>query len=213
MPRRLISLSTGEFYHLFNRSIYRQPILVRKRDLDIFQQLMTYYTLVSPPTKFSYYRLNPDKYQLDYTKKLVTLVSYCYMPNHFHVSVRQDIDGGIQKYMQRVLNSFSHYQRIKYGRKGPLFESTFRNVHIETDEQLIHLSRYHHLNPVTAHMVEHPRNYLYSSYQIYWGKSSEVVNPTHVLDHFSSIKDYEKFVLDRKKYQRELDKLKHLIFD
>ena len=135
------------------------------------------------------------------------------MPNHFHMSVRQDIDGGIQKYMQRVLNSFSHYQRTKYGHKGPLFESTYRGVHIETNEQLNHLSRYHHLNPVTAHIVEHPRDYPYSSYQIYSGRVSEVVYPNLVLAHFSSFKDYEKFVLDRKQYQRELDQIKHLVFD
>ncbi|MEK7166209.1 MAG: transposase, partial [Patescibacteria group bacterium] len=147
MPRRIIPLVTGEFYHIFNRSIYRQPIFTRKKDVEIFDQLITYYTQIEPPVKFSYYKTNPEKYILNFKNRLVTIISYCWMPNHFHISVRQDHDQGIQKFMQRVLNSFSHYIRIKYGSKGSLLESAFRSVLDETNEQKMHLSRYQHINP------------------------------------------------------------------
>jgi len=212
MPRRNLTFVSGEFYHLFNRSIYRQPILTKKKDLSFFLDAIKYYTQVTPPVKFSYFRENPGKYKLDFKNKLVTIISYCLMPNHFHFSVRQETERGVQTFMQRVLNSFSHYHREKYQHRGPLFEAVFKAIHIETDEQLMHLSRYHHLNPVVACFVKHPKNYPYSSYQFYIRKDSDMVDPSYVLSHFSSSKAYEKFVLSRKDYQRKLEQIKHLIF-
>ena len=211
MPRRFLFFATDNFYHIFNRSNYRRPILTKKKDLEIFLSIMTYYLQVSPPIKFSYYRINPNKYTLDNTR-LVTILSYCLMPTHFHLTLRQEKERGIQIYMQRVLNSFSHYYRRKNQESGPLFESSFKGVHIETDEQLIHLSRYHHLNPVTSYMVDDPKDYIYSSYNDYLKGKSQIVDPSYVLSNFSSSKQYAKFVLDQKEYQRELERIKHLIF-
>lgn len=213
MPRRKIPFVTGEFYHLFNRSIYRQPIFTRKGDADFFSRVVSFYIQKSPPTKFSYYRRSPDKYVIQLSERLVTIISYCYMPTHFHLTVKQDEEGGVKKFMQKVSNSYSHYFRIKYGSRGSLFEATFKSVHIETDEQLIHLSRYHHLNPVTAGLVEHPGDYPFSSFNAYREGKSEMIDASYVLSNFSSIKEYEKFVMDRKQYQRELEKIKHLTLD
>ncbi len=213
MPRRFTPFVTNEFYHVFNRSAYRQPILSNKRDISYFHQLVHYYIQANPPVKFSYYRTNPDKYDFDLKEKLVSIVSYCYMPNHFHFCLRQEKENGIQKFFQKILNSFSHYYALKYKNKGPLFESAFKAVHIETEEQLIHLSRYHHLNPVTSHLVKHPKDYLHSSYNAYFDKYTSVVDPTPILTHFSSLKAYEKFVLDQIGYQRKLHQIKHLLLD
>lgn len=212
MPRRKTPLITGNFYHLFNRSIYRQPILSNKRDAELFLDSIYYYTQAKPPTKFSYYRKSPNAYPADLTNKLVTVISYCLMPNHFHLTVRQDEENGIKTFLQRVLNSFSHYYRKKYEGHGPLFESVFKAVRVETDEQLVHLSRYHHLNPVTSHLVEHPADYKFSSYNTYIKGSKLFIDTSFVLSHFKTPKQYEDFVLSRKAYQRELDEIKHLLF-
>lgn len=211
MPRRYTSFLTGNFYHIFNKSVYGQPILQKKNDLNYFLQATKYYLQLNPPIKFSYFRLNPDKYQTDFNKRLVTLISYCFMPNHFHFCLKQEKDGGIQLFMRKLMSSFSHYFQIKYKNKGPLFCGTFKAVPIESDEQLMHLSRYHHLNPVTAGMVDHPKDYHYSSFNSYMTKESDMVDTSYVLSNFSSKQQYERFVLDRKDYQKELKKIEHLI--
>lgn len=212
MPRRKTYFSTGEFYHLFNRSLFRKPIFTQKRDLDIFMQQLQYYVQEKPPIKFSYYRQKPQRYNLD-DKRLVAIISYCLMPTHFHMAVRQEKERGIQIFMQRLLNSFSHFYQIRHKSSGPLFESSFKSVHIETEGQLMHISRYHHLNPVTAHLVENPDDYIYSSYQHYQSESCPLwLDPSYVLANFLNIKSYNKYVTDRKDYQRELESIKHLIF-
>ena len=133
------------------------------------------------------------------------------MPNHFHFTLRQESTKGIQKFMQKILNSFSHYYKLKNNLKGPLFESTFKSVYIESNEQLLHLSRYHHLNPVTAYLVEQPEDYEYSSYRQYMEKNYSLIDPSIVLNQFRSKQEYIKFVINRKDYQRDFDKIKHLI--
>ncbi len=212
MPRRKLYFETGSFYHIFNRSIYHQPILEKERDIITFLRLMEYYSQTKPPVRFSYYRNNSNKYLIDLSNRLVTVISYCLMPTHFHLTLKQEKENGIQIYLRKMLNSYSHYFNKKYRYSGTLFEGTFKAVEVKTDEQLIHLSRYHHLNPVTSHIVNHPKDYKYSSYMVYMGEKSKIVDPSYVLSHFSSVKAYEKFVLDRKEYQRELEMIKHLLF-
>ena len=94
----------------------------------------------------------------------------------------------------------------------------FKAVRIETDEQLLHVSRYIHLNPSTAYIVEPEKlgDYRWSSYLIYLNEDSmdhSFVNPEIILSFFKNRADYKKFVLDQAVYQRELDKIKHLIFE
>lgn len=214
MPRRITPLITDEYYHVFNRSLNRQPILKRKRDLEFFETALFYYTQAIPPVKFSYYRLNPQKYQIDFTNRLVSIICYCLMPNHFHICLKQEKDKGVQLYLQRLQSSFSHYYHTKNDLVGPLFQSTFRNVHIEVQEQLVHLSRYIHLNPVTSYLVEDPGQYEYSSYQIYMGyKHVKCVDTRPVLGEFSSVAKYQEYILDQKGYQRKLAEIKHLLID
>lgn len=174
---------------------------------------MKYYLQPSPPTKFAKYRASRKKFPIKLEKKIVTIINFCLMPNHFHFTLRQEEEDGIRKFIQKLSNSFAHYHNIKYKKRGPVFEGNFKAVHIETDEQLLHLSRYIHLNPVTAYLVKDPEDYPQSSYRIYIGKEkSEIVDPSLVLDQ-TSPETYKKFVLSRRDYQRELERMKHLILE
>lgn len=214
MGLRKTILAIGEIYHIFNHSVQGIPIFKGKRECSIFLEATKFYLQPKPPTKFALYRKNKERYPIKLDKKLVTIINFCLMPNHFHITLRQESKDGIRKFIQRLTNSFAHYFSIKYKNKGPVFEGNFKAVRVEADEQLIHLSRYIHLNPVTAYLVEKPEDYPYSSYRIYLGKEkSEIVDSSPVLAHFSSPKKYEKFVLDQKDYQRKLERIKHLALE
>ena len=214
MALRKIILATGEIYHVLNRSVQGIPILRGDRECNIFLEAMKYYLQPNPPIKFSLYRTSRKRAPIDFSQKLVTIINFCLMPNHFHFTLRQEKDGGIKKFLQRLSNSFAHYFSVKYKNRGPVFEGNFKAIRVENDEQLLHLSRYIHLNPVTSYLTENPEDYLYSSYSIYLGnKPFEIVDPSPILDHFSSTKKYKEFVLSQKDYQRTLSKIKHLILE
>ena len=211
MGARKTILATGETYHIFNHSVQGIPIFRGQRECNLFLEAMKFYLQPKPPTRFSIYRVSRDRFPIKLDSKLVTIINFCLMPNHFHFTLRQEMGKGIRRFIQRLTNSFAHYFSVKYKNKGPVFEGNFKAVHVETDEQLIHLSRYIHLNPVTSYLVEEIQDYPYSSYKMHLDKKlSEFVDPSLVLSHFSSSKKYQKFVLDQKDYQRTLGKIKHL---
>lgn len=116
--------------------------------------------------------------------------------------------------MRKLLLSSTKYRNTKYNRQGSLFQVPFKAVHIETDEQLIHVSRYIHLNPLVSLLVKDLRLYPWSSYLGYIGtRDNPAVKKDEILSFFKSPKDYEKFVLNQADYGITLEKLKHLSLD
>lgn len=139
------------------------------------------------------------------------------MPNHFHFEIEQKKDNGISQFFSNFTNSYTKYLNTRTERSGSLFEGTFKAVRVETDEQLIHLSRYIHLNPVTSFVVkkEGLENYPWSSLPEYLGQDKEnpICNKHKILDMFHSVEEYRKFLFDQISYAQELDEIKHLIFE
>ena len=208
-------MATGEVYHILNRSVQKLPIFQGKRECNFFLEAMEYYLQVEPPVKFSLYKTNKDRFNIKKDDNfLVSVIAYCLMPNHFHLILKQLAEEGIKKYIQRLTNSFAHYYSKKYESSGHLFGGNFKAVHVGSDEQLWHLSRYLHLNPVSGYLVENPEDYLFSSYGIYLGeKKSNFVDPSLVMENFSSPGKYKSFVEDRKDYQRVLEEIKRLTLE
>lgn len=136
------------------------------------------------------------------------------MPNHFHLLMKQLIDNGITDYMRRLGNSHSHYINVKHKRTGPIFEGCYKNVLVESDQQLVHASRYIHLNPLVSGLVSSLEDYKWSSFSGYIEKEKgKLCDTNEVLGYFKSRQDYKDFVLDQAEYARELENIKHLAID
>ena len=183
-------------------------------------ETIRYYQFAEIPVRFSYYlllsrneRLLLMKQLVAQAKKEVSIFAYCLMPNHFHFMGKQLRDKGISRFVANITNSYTKYFNTKHKRVGPLVQGTFKAVRVETDEQLIHLSRYIHLNPVTSFLVEMAKldNYSWSSYLEYLGKKDMGICDTTVIkSHFPAIDNYRQFILDQAAYARELKKIAHV---
>ncbi len=135
------------------------------------------------------------------------------MPTHIHLILKQLKQNGISKMLGDTLNSYSRYFNTRHQRKGPLWESRFHNVLIKTDEQLLHLTRYLHLNPVSASLCDNPKDWPYSSYHEYLRLKREF--PICQFDELLDIQPekYQQFVQERAGYQRVLSKIKELLLE
>lgn len=213
MPGRTQSLVTGEIYHIFNRGSEKRDTFLQPRDYERFRKTFYYYQFSDKKPKFSFL----NKAELNSLKpisseKYVEIISYCLMPNHFHFLLKQLKDSGISKFFQQLCNSYSKYFNLKYGRVGPLWQNRFKAVLIENDEQLIHVSRYIHLNPIVSGLLKHLDKYPWSSYQEYLNMPV-ICSPRIVLDLFESRENYKEFVMSQIDYGTELEILKHHILD
>ncbi len=87
-------------------------------------------------------------YALDRGKNLVLIGAWCLMPNHFHLLIKENGEGGISKFMQKLATAYSMYFNTKYSRTGGLFEGRFKSSHIDNDRYLKYIFSYINLNPV-----------------------------------------------------------------
>lgn len=222
MPIRVIPLVNGEYYHVYNRGVASQPTFSNQKDYERFLLCLSYYRFKDLQLRLSkLLQVNKDereKILLDLKKandKTVDLIAFCLMPNHFHLLLKQISDGGISKFMKQITDGYTRYFNTKHQRVGPLFQGAFKAVRVETDEQLLHLTRYIHLNPLVSLVVrgEYFTNYPWSSFKSYLDGKSDEVNPTPILAHFKSPKDYLKFVMDQVSYGKELERIKHLTLE
>ncbi|MCG2710844.1 MAG: transposase [Candidatus Omnitrophica bacterium] len=217
--RRKNILSNGGIYHVYSKSIAGYKIFHNNNDYNRIIDLFKYYRIKNTSVKFSKFLeiKNMDIFiekHLSRKDFLVQIIAYCIMPTHIHLVLMQLQDEGISIFMGNVLNSYSRFFNIRISRKGPLWESRFKNVLVETDEQLIHLTRYLHLNPVTAGLVENAEDWRYSSIKEYLNKRKD----SERICNFDSIIElqklnYKSFVDSQKDYQRELGKIKGLFLD
>ena len=222
MGYRKTVLATNEIYHVYNRGVEKRPLFLTKWDYLRFLDLINYYRFTNCPIKYSYFKQMSIKDREETlgklkvaSEKLVDILAFCLMPNHIHFLLKQLQDNGISKFMAKITNSFSHYFNIKQERVGHLFQGNFKAVRIESDEQLTHVSRYIHLNPVTSYLMnfDQLQAYEYSSYPEYVGKKMRFCNTNLVLEYFKNKDEYKKFVKDQIDYQRQLDAIKHLILE
>ncbi len=214
------NLQIGEIYHVFNKSIAGYKIFNSESHFYRMKELMKYYNKKNVEYKYSRYieLINQGKNiqinQVNESDKLVSLIAYCIMPTHLHLILKQLAENGITIFMRKILDSYSRYFNIRHNRKGPLWISRFKSVLVSDDEQLLHLTRYLHLNPTTAGLVKKPEDWKESSYNEYLGK----INNDQKICKFDDVlriesKPYQKFVNSQRSYQRELSIIKKIVID
>lgn len=224
MPKRKVVLATDEVYHLFNRGNFSQPIFLNAFDYRRFLKTLDFYRFSPHLARlFQFLEFSQERkkeYLKNISKKgklLVQIFSFCLMPNHFHLLVKQKDENGISKFMSQIQNSFTRYFNTKIRRQGFLFQGPFKAVRIETDEQLLHVSRYLHLNPYSSHVVkslDDLKTYPWSSLPDYLGERKyPFLNKEPVTSFFKNQKEYQKFVFNQADYQRNLEKIKYLTLE
>jgi len=164
----------GHYYHVYNRGCNRERIFANDGN----------YVFLLRRTK---------SFLID---SALSVIAYCLMPNHYHFLLRSNEDGALSHFIQRLFNSYTQAFNRQQGRSGTLFQGRAKSILVETDEYIIHLCRYIHLNPVRAGMVQHPGQWLYSNY-LEWieQRNGTLVDRAFVRQYYPSGVDYEKFVL------------------
>ena len=212
MPSRIFPFVNGHYYHIYNRGVEKRIIFEKNRDCSRLIKTTRYYQLIGPKPRLSKFLLG-SIFKPDSTKKIVDIICYCLMPNHFHFLIKQLKEGGITEFVSKLSNSYTKFYNTKYSRVGPLLQGEFKAVLIENDEQLIHTSRYIHLNPVASFLVKELRNWRWSSYLEYINLKDGFCAKEDILSFFKSHKDYEKFVLDHVDYAQKLELIKHQLLE
>ncbi|MFA6251783.1 MAG: transposase [Candidatus Paceibacterota bacterium] len=210
---RKVKFAKNEYYHLYSRGVEKRKIFIDKKDYERFMALLY---ILNQPDQFHFANFLKNKklgeiFNEQKEKTLVSIISYTLMPNHFHILVYEKEDGGISKFMMRLLTAYSMYFNTKYERSGPLFTHPFRSQHVSNESQYLWIFSYIHLNPIKIIKKDFKENgigdkdlakkflesYKYSSYLEY----QKTNRPESKILDISLIPDYLKGVnLNIEKY-------------
>lgn len=183
------------YYHLYNRGVEKRRIFLDDQDYRVFLHLLRFY--LSPIERPNEHPLTGLTGFQPVRKRPITnlhgevkLLCYCLMPNHFHLLLKQTSKNGMEKLARKLLTTYVLYFNRRYDRIGPLFQGVYKAAIVQTDEHLIHVTRYIHQNPTLTKgfLSEYP----YSSYANYLGeKKNEWLDTAPVLSLFKDPKKGE----------------------
>ena len=191
MARALRITFPGAFYHVTSRGNERKHVFKSNRDREKFLE-----------------------YLESATQRYDALIhAYCLMDTHYHLLLETP-SGNLSQIMRHINGAYTTYFNEKRARSGHLFQGRYKAILVDIDEYGKELSRYIHLNPVRAKIVETPEEYDWSSYKFYIGKEkpAEWLYRDFILTYFGknasrAQKAYQKFVnpLVNRKYNSPLD--------
>lgn len=223
MDARKIKFASNEIYHVFNRGVEKRITFTNTFDYRRALSILNYYRYSNNIISYSrFIKIEKSLKRLYLSAILekqdynVDILAYCLMPNHFHLLIKQKKENGITNFVSKFTNSYTKYFNKKYMRVGPLFQGTFKAVHIDDTNQLLHVARYIHLNPVASFLIDGSKleRYLWSSYQEYLNLSvREICIKEEIINNFKNNSDFIKFTIDQIAYSQELERIKHLIIE
>ncbi|KAA0548615.1 transposase [Bacillus sp. BGMRC 2118] len=147
MPRNKRLWNPEMFYHVVSRGNRRDALYLDDRDFRVFLSILSK-TMLNHPFE---------------------LASYCLMTNHYHLQLKTTTTS-LSTLMAIINKRYASYYNNRYRLTGHVFESRFFSDPIPNTFGMLEVSRYIHLNPVRAKVVEQPEDYPYSSFRYLGGK-------------------------------------------
>jgi REP element-mobilizing transposase RayT len=168
MARQLRIEFPGAFYHVTSRGNEKAPVFLTDKDRERF---------------LGYLELAHQRFK-------ATFLVYCCMENHFHLFLQTPL-GNLSRIMHFINTGYSAYFNKIHERIGHLFQGRYKAILVDADEYAKELSRYIHLNPVRAEIMELPEQYQWSSYREYIGLRRKPVwmHTEFVLGYFGKTED------------------------
>lgn len=225
-----VEYAEGEYYHVYNRGVDKRKTFMDNE--DHYRFLHDLYELNDRNKAPQFSRRNETVgSEAPNSKKrelLVEIICFCLMPNHFHLILKQLVENGISMFMHKMGTGYTNFFNKRYERSGALFQGPFKAVYVKTDEQMMQLCRYIHLNPASIFQPKWKeegiknleetasflKKYKWSSYLDYVGIKNypSLLNKEFIMkSYFVGEQDYEKFVISG--LNEDLSKINDLILE
>ncbi|MDP2668733.1 MAG: transposase [bacterium] len=146
-----IKPAIGEIYHIYNRGVEKRDIFSNDQDRLRFTQSLVIFNDQSPT--FNNYRLPKNNTLFEVglpteREKMVEIMAFALMPNHYHLMVRGITENGVTEFMRKLGTGYTNYFNTKYERVGPLFQGRFKAALVKNERHFLYLPYYIHLNPL-----------------------------------------------------------------
>jgi len=144
----------GLIYHVLNRANARMTIFDKDEDYEAFEHVLAEAV---------------DRFDMP-------LLSYCVMPNHWHLVVRPVKDGQLSQFTGWL--TLTHTQRWHAHRQsigtGHVYQGRFKSFPVQDDDHFYTVCRYVERNALQAKLVKHAEQWRWGSlYRWHAGTAEE----------------------------------------
>lgn len=213
-----ISIETGCYYHIYNRGVDRRIVFENNSDYVRFIHSLYFCNDMEVQnlnirrflTDVKSLALNIEERHERSKDRLVNLLCFSLMPNHYHLLIKQVTENGISLFMHRLGTAYTNFFNTKYERNGCLFQGPYKIKQITNEQYLAYLSKYIHLNPLEiiesdwqtsgikdwSKVDDFLNKYKWSSYQDYIGIKNfpSIINKDLLGEYYPSPDNYKALI-------------------
>jgi putative transposase len=133
MPRTARAIAGGMIYHVLNRGNGRMRLFHKPGDYEAFEHVLAE---------------GMERHPVD-------LLTYCIMPNHWHLVVRPKTDEALGRWLGwvGVTHVRRHHEHYHSRGGGHLYQGRFKSFPVAEDDYFLALCRYVEANPLRAKLV------------------------------------------------------------
>jgi putative transposase len=143
MPRRLRIATGGIAYHVLNRAVGRGKLFDNDADYLALERVI-------------------DR---TFKRLPIRIISYCLMPNHWHMVLWPKEDGQLSEFMRLLTGTHTQRWHAHHHTSGtgPLYQGRFKSFPIQRDDHFLTVCRYVERNAVRANMTKSAHRWPWSS--------------------------------------------------
>ena len=186
-------LVTGLYYYVYNRGVDKRDIFANTHDLKRFILSAKEFNSVDSIGSIKDHLLSSDVQRPN--RPLVSIVCYCFNPNHFHFILKQEVDNGISEFFKRLLGGYTKYFNIIHDRSGALFQGRFKSNLVKKDEYFMKILPYVHVNYNMHEIPKEKKHLVFSSEKEYESGKFNLISKKEakeILSFYGSHEDFKK---------------------
>jgi putative transposase len=151
MPRTARAIHAGVIYHVLNRGNGRMRLFHRDEDYAAFERVLAE---------------GLERYPVD-------LLTYCLMPNHWHMVLRPREGPALGRLLGwvGVTHVRRHHEHYHTRGGGHLYQGRFKSFPVQESRHLLHVCRYVEANPARAKLAENAGQWRWSGL---WRRSNRI---------------------------------------
>jgi len=188
---------TGEYYHIYNRGVDKRDVFGDPNDIYRFIESIKAFNQTEGVLSLANLRKSQqiEPKALSESKPLVLFVAYCLNPNHFHFVLKQNVDGGIARFMQKLQGAYTYFFNVKNSRSGALFQGTFKSQLINNENYFNKIIGYVNKNYQVHDIPESKKDLIFASDYEYENNNFKIVSKIEgerILEIFDGIPGFKK---------------------
>jgi putative transposase len=198
---RKVIFAEGQVYHIYNRGTDKREVFLCDHDRERFVSDLYHMNNHDPVTyagESSYRKLPCDSQGVVQRppSKIVDILAFVLMPNHFHLMLTQRVSGGIAAFMHKLGTAYTMYFNMRYHRSGVLFQGRYKAIMPTRENHFDYIPFYLHANPLKLYhgpcsisgQLAILSGYKWSSYRDYAGIGNfpEVTSRDFLEDSFKA---------------------------